>query len=264
MVSNRPEPSGTSVTRSSDSNRRRNCFANKFLPYADKLDDESQANLESIKNNLGKVVAMREMGPAVMMSIRNLVTYIKLYGMKFSKEDHVKFVQLLLEMLVIPKLDPDAINKISEAIFFLLRKREWLSTDDLQIEWRPLYDLFHLLVSRLSKKGELFNTTSSMEGNLQCAIQVCTPYFPPSATQEILDELLSKLQPLDNGSGCEVITILNIFLNYEQGYELWFDKLMAIWNGYHNPPWAGDFMTMYAVVGNKNLGHIDWEPHIPT
>ena len=41
--------------------------------------------------------------------------------MKFSKEDHVKFVQLLLEMLVIPKLDPDAINKISEAIFFLLR-----------------------------------------------------------------------------------------------------------------------------------------------
>ncbi|XP_049279412.1 proteasome activator complex subunit 4B-like isoform X1 [Anopheles funestus] len=282
-------------------------FCNKFLPYADKLDDESQANLESIKNNLGKVVAMREMGPAVMMSIRNLVTYIKLYGMKFSKEDHVKFVQLLLEMLVIPKLDPDAINKISEAIFFLLRKREWLSTDDLQIEWRPLYDLFHLLVSRLSKKGELFNTTSknenensplamllaaaaermgydvstvaqylgiemdadeleksSMEGNLQCAIQVCTPYFPPSATQEILDELLSKLQPLDNGSGCEVITILNIFLNYEQGYELWFDKLMAIWNGYHNPPWAGDFMTMYAVVGNKNLGHIDWEPHIPT
>ncbi|XP_053659354.1 proteasome activator complex subunit 4B-like [Anopheles marshallii] len=284
-------------------------FCNKFLPYADKLDDESQANLESIKNNLGKVVAMREIGPAVMMSIRNLVTYIKLYGMKFSKEDHIKFVQLLLEMLVIPKLDPDAINKISEAIFFLLRKREWLSTDDLQIEWRPLYDLFYLLVSRLSKKGELFNTTSknqndnlnspftlllaaaaekmgydvstvaqylgiemdadgldksTMEGNLQCAIQVCTPYFPPSATQEILDELLSKLQPLDNGSGCEVVTILNIFINYEQKYELWFDKLMSIWNGYHNPPWAGDFMTMYAVVGHKNLGHIDWEPHIPT
>uniref|UniRef100_A0A182KE79 Uncharacterized protein n=1 Tax=Anopheles christyi TaxID=43041 RepID=A0A182KE79_9DIPT len=135
-------------------------FCNKFLPYTEKLDDESQANLETIKNNLGKAVAMREMGPAVMLNIRNLVTYIKLYGMKFSKEDHVKFVELLLEMLVIPKIDPDAINKISEAIFFLLRKREWLSTEDLQIEWRPLYDLFHLLVSRLSKKGELFITTS--------------------------------------------------------------------------------------------------------
>uniref|UniRef100_A0A182T5G7 Proteasome activator Blm10 middle HEAT repeats region domain-containing protein n=1 Tax=Anopheles maculatus TaxID=74869 RepID=A0A182T5G7_9DIPT len=102
-----------------------------------------------------------------------------------------------------------------------------------------------------------------MEGNLQCAIQVCTPYFRPSATQEILDELMPKLQPLDNGSGCEVVTILNIFLNYEQGYELWFDKFMSIWNGYHNPPWAGDFMTMYAVVGQKNIGHIDWEPYIP-
>uniref|UniRef100_A0A182PCD4 Proteasome activator complex subunit 4 C-terminal domain-containing protein n=1 Tax=Anopheles epiroticus TaxID=199890 RepID=A0A182PCD4_9DIPT len=284
-------------------------FCNKFLPYTEKLDDESQANLESIKNNLGKAVAMREMGPAVMLNIRNLVTYIKLYGMKFSKEDHVKFVKLLVEMLVIPKLDPDAINKISEAIFFLLRKREWLSTEDLQIDWRPLYDLFHLVVSRLNKKGELFNTTTknqgespksplallleaaaeemgydlstvaqylgiemdangqqkaTMEGNLQCAIQVCTPYFPPSSTQEILDELMPRIQPLENGSGCEVVTILNIFLNYEQGYELWFDKLMSIWNAYHNPPWAGDLMTMFAVVGLKNIGHIDWEPHIPT
>uniref|UniRef100_A0A182JT99 Proteasome activator complex subunit 4 C-terminal domain-containing protein n=1 Tax=Anopheles christyi TaxID=43041 RepID=A0A182JT99_9DIPT len=102
-----------------------------------------------------------------------------------------------------------------------------------------------------------------MEGNLQYAIQVCTPYFPTSATQEILDELMPRIQPLDNGSGCEVVTILNIFLNYEQGYELWFDKLMSIWNAYHNPPWTGDLMTMFAVVGLKNIGHIDWEPHIP-
>uniref|UniRef100_A0A182QSD1 Proteasome activator complex subunit 4 C-terminal domain-containing protein n=1 Tax=Anopheles farauti TaxID=69004 RepID=A0A182QSD1_9DIPT len=270
-------------------------FCNKFLPYANKLDDESQANLESIKNNLGKAVAMREMGPAVMLNIRNLVTYIKLYGMKFSKEDHVKFVKLMLEMLVIPKLDPDAISRISEAIFVLLRKREWLSTEDLQIEWRPLYDLFHLVVSRLSKKGDLFNTTTknqieptksplalllaaaseklgfdvssvaqSMEGNLQCAIQVCTPYFPPSAIQEILDELMPRIQPLDNGGGCDEVTILNIFLNYEQGYELWFDKCMSIWNAYHNPPWGTDLMSMFAVVGTKNVGHIDWEPHIAT
>ena len=45
-------------------------------------------------------------------------------------------------------------------MLFFFSKREWLSTEDLQIEWRPLYDLFHLVVSRLSKKGELFNTTS--------------------------------------------------------------------------------------------------------
>ncbi|XP_053680435.1 proteasome activator complex subunit 4B-like [Anopheles nili] len=284
-------------------------FCNKFLPYADKLDDESQANLEKIKNSLGKAVAMREMGPVVMMSIKNLVTYIKLYGMKFSKEDHIKFVKLLLEMLVIPKLDPGAINRISEAIFFLLRKRVWLSTEDLQVEWRPLYDLFILVVSSLSKKGELYNATtknhtkptesplvqlfaafeketgydvavmaqflgiggmdahgsenSSMETNLQCAIQVCTPYFPPSATQEMLDELMPKIQPLDNGSGSEVVTILNIFVNYEQGYELWFDKLMSMWNAYYNPPWASDVMTMFAVVAFRNIGYIDWEPHIP-
>ncbi|XP_058119346.1 proteasome activator complex subunit 4B-like [Anopheles coustani] len=238
-------------------------FCNKFFPYSERLDDESQILLENIKNNLGKAVAMREIGPGAMLSIRNLVTYIKLYGMKFSKEDHVKFVKLMLEMLVIPKLDSDALNRISEAIYYLLRKREWLSTDDLQIEWRPLYDLIHLVVSQQNKKGELFSGTPTMEANIQCALDVCTPYFPPSSTQEILDNLMPLIQPLDNGSGCEAVTILTMFLNCERGYELWFDKLMSMWNAYHNPPWAADLMTTFAMVGFKNIGHIDWEPYIP-
>uniref|UniRef100_A0AAG5D0L9 Proteasome activator complex subunit 4 C-terminal domain-containing protein n=1 Tax=Anopheles atroparvus TaxID=41427 RepID=A0AAG5D0L9_ANOAO len=284
-------------------------FCNKFFPYADRLDDESQVLLENIKNNLGKAVAMREIGPGAMLSIRNLVTYIKLYGMKFSKEDHVKFVKLMLEMLVIPKLDSDALNRISETIFYLLRKREWLSTDDLQVEWRPLYDLFHLVVSRQNKKGELFSGTpkntnrterkesplaqlleaarklgydvssvarlvgleevdappenATMEANIQCAIDACAPYFPLSATQEMLDHIMPEIQPLDNGSGCEAVTILNMFLNCERGYELWFDKLMSMWNAYHNPPWAPDLMTTLAMVGFRNIGHIDWEPHMP-
>lgn len=40
-------------------------FCNKYLPYADELDDESQLFLASIKENLAKAVAMRDMNPGV-------------------------------------------------------------------------------------------------------------------------------------------------------------------------------------------------------
>lgn len=48
-------------------------FCNKFLPYADRLDDESQAMLETIKNNLGKAAAMREITPGVSIYVSRLM-----------------------------------------------------------------------------------------------------------------------------------------------------------------------------------------------
>ena len=54
------------------------------------------------------------------------------------------------------------------------------------------------------------------------------------------------------------------FVNGERGLELWFDKFMDIWNTYHNPVWGFDMMIVFAAAGYKNIGYIDWEPHIPT
>lgn len=239
-------------------------FCNKFLPYADRLDDESQAMLENIKNNLGKAAAMREITPGVSIYVSRLMKYIKLYGMKFSKEDHIKFVKLLLELISIPNLEPDKVNKFCYAITSLLRKPEWLSPDDIQIDWKPLYALSNLILNKNCSKGDLYRYFASLETNLQFVIQYCAPYFPRSATQEILDELLPKLQPLDTGKSFDTFGMLHIFLSCEHDYDLWFDKFMVIWDAYHNPPWSIDMMTIYATVGFKNIGYIDWEPYIPT
>lgn len=44
---------------------QREIYCNKFLPYADQLDDESQELLTKIKENLVKAVALREMNPGI-------------------------------------------------------------------------------------------------------------------------------------------------------------------------------------------------------
>lgn len=51
-------------------------FCNKYLPYADQLDDESQRMLTELKEGLAKAVALREMTPAVGMAISRLLVYV--------------------------------------------------------------------------------------------------------------------------------------------------------------------------------------------
>lgn len=47
---------------------------NKLLPYADKLDDESNDILSKIKGNLGRAVQLREIWPGVLFWTRKLST----------------------------------------------------------------------------------------------------------------------------------------------------------------------------------------------
>lgn len=48
-------------------------FCNKYLPYADQLDDESQQMLTQLKESLAKAVALREMTPAVGIAMSRLL-----------------------------------------------------------------------------------------------------------------------------------------------------------------------------------------------
>lgn len=69
-------------------------FCNKYLPYADQLDDESQRMLTELKEGLAKAVALREMTPAVGMAISRLLVYvpISLSPSQWNSIDNVRFV----------------------------------------------------------------------------------------------------------------------------------------------------------------------------
>lgn len=57
--------------------------------------------------------------------------------------------------------------------------------------------------------------------------------------------------------------MLSFFLNPYEGYELWFDEFMSIWTTYQNPPWSSDMMNIMADLASRQIGCINWEPHIP-
>lgn len=65
-----------------------------------------------------------------------------MYGLKFSKADHVALVKALLAVLDIPDLEPQAVENAVASLIALLDTPGLLDSGDLVVDWRPLFKLY--------------------------------------------------------------------------------------------------------------------------
>ncbi|XP_016297828.1 proteasome activator complex subunit 4A isoform X3 [Sinocyclocheilus anshuiensis] len=243
---------------------------NELLPYKDKLDEESNEFLAQIKGNLGRAVQLREIWPGVLFWTRKLSTYMRLYGRKFSKEDHVHFVKLLYELVTIPKLEISMMQCFARLLITLLKKKELLSREDLELPWRPLYELQDRILYSKTEHLGLNWFPSSVEAVLKALIKNCRPYFPESATQEMLEEWRPLMCPFDVTMQ-KAMGYFELFLPttlppelHDKGFKLWFDELISLWVSVQNlPSWEVNLVSLFARLANDNIGYIDWDPYIP-
>ncbi|XP_012271997.1 proteasome activator complex subunit 4 isoform X2 [Orussus abietinus] len=189
--------------------------------------------------------------------------------MKFSKEDHILFIKLMYELLTIPNLEPFLVNKFGSSLILLLKKKELISPEELELPWRPLYNLMHSIICKRHAPQSLHRYFSSMDVTLDAVVQAVKIYFPLSATREILDEIRPMLCPL-NGNIVHIemlVSFLPLQLapkHHSLGYELWFNEFMVLWEVCHNAPqWENEIMWLMAKLATHNIGYIDWEPHLP-
>lgn len=268
MENNRVVPS-SSETDFANFRPQKELVYNKFLPYTNELDAESRIWLAEIKGNLGRAVMLRELIPGCVFWSSKLNLYMELYGMKFSKEDHITFIKLMYELVTIPNLNPNLVKKFSTTLMLLLKKKKLISPDELQLPWRPLYEIMaHCLRRNPIGIHRNLSWLKSLIHNVVYSVMI---YFPLNATQEILDELRPKLCPHHGFTMSTSLQILECFLplqlspeHHSIGYQLWFDEFMTMWKVCHNgTQWEYYMMCLIARLAAYNIGYIDWEPHIP-
>ncbi|XP_016892945.1 proteasome activator complex subunit 4A isoform X2 [Cynoglossus semilaevis] len=242
---------------------------NKLLPYADRLDAESNELLRKIKSNLSRAVQLREIWPGVLFWTRKLSTYMRLYGRKFSKDDHVLFIKLLFELVTIPELEISMMQGLARLLINLLKKKELLSREDLELPWKPLYDLYDTILFSKTEHLSLNWFPNSVENVLKSLVKSCRPYFSESATQEMLDEWRPLLCPFDVTMQ-RAISYFELFLPttlppelHHKGFKLWFDEMISLWVSVQNlPSWEVHLVGLFARLANDNIGYIDWDPYI--
>ncbi|XP_060589859.1 proteasome activator complex subunit 4B-like [Ruditapes philippinarum] len=243
---------------------------NKLLPYNDAIDAETNAVLSEIKANLGRAVQLRDLKVGAGHWVGQLSRYIRLYGLKFSKEDHVNFIHLLYELTVIPDLEMSLVSKFAQQLSGLLKKKKLLSRDDLTLQWKPLYKLLEsVLYSQYEQHGlQLF--PGNIESVLKNLVRDCRTYFPAESTQEMLDEWRPLLCPFDV-TVIKALQYLDLFLptnlmehEMDKGFRLWFKELMDMWDSFqNNPSWEKCLINLMSRLANSNIGYIDWSPYIP-
>ncbi|VDI21300.1 proteasome activator subunit 4 [Mytilus galloprovincialis] len=242
---------------------------NKYLPYADNLDVESNAVFAEIKANLGKSVALRDIKTGANHWSGQLTRYIKLNGMKFCKEDHLALINLMYELVVMPELELSLVQKFAAMLINLLKKRDLLNRDDLVLHWRPLYKLVEYVAYSPYEHHGLQLFPSNIENVIKSLVKQCRVYFPIEATQEMLDEWRPLMCPFDV-THIKAMHCFEYFLptnlppsEHDQGFKLWFEEFIDLWDSCHNtPPWEASLVNLFARLAHDNIGYIDWTPHI--
>ena len=75
-------------------------FLSKFKnEYLGDVDKESTKWFADIKSNLGRAIALRELRPGMVTWISRLNKYIRMYGLKFPKHDHISLIKLLMSFV---------------------------------------------------------------------------------------------------------------------------------------------------------------------
>ena len=169
--------------------------------------------LEEIKANLAEAVVLRDLRPGLVTWLSRLSAFINLYGFKMTRQEHVGLVKLVWSLLVTKDMEPrimdtcirselsstDMIrtnNFYLRVLLVLLKKRRLLTPEDLSLDWRPLYDLYEDLSSHAVIMSMKFYP-ADFEKSLKALIKVARPYFPRSATKEMLREFRPCFCPHD-------------------------------------------------------------------
>ncbi|CAD5119000.1 DgyrCDS7656 [Dimorphilus gyrociliatus] len=206
----------------------------KILPYSDVIDKESNENLSEIKANIGRAV---QLGDSIGLGhwMVQLKTYIRLYGFKFSKEDHIKFINLFYEAILIDDLNLSMVQRISRILTTLLAKKTLLTREDLVLEWRPLFKLMYKVYESKMEGHGLLLQPDNIKATLKSLIVNARLYFPSNCTQELLDECRPYLCMFDVKM-TTALFLLDLFLpvnlppNYhDQGFKIWFEEFMEFY-----------------------------------
>lgn len=93
----------------------------KVLPYYESLQIETDEILEKTIKNLAKAVLCQDFQVGGVLYTKALWTYIYLYGRKFTKEQHIRLINLYLEFLTMKTCPLNVIANVADMLNSLLK-----------------------------------------------------------------------------------------------------------------------------------------------
>ncbi|CAL2044582.1 unnamed protein product [Caenorhabditis brenneri] len=237
----------------------------KKLPYSAELEEQANRHFIMIKKGLAESVLLNDAATGFCHWTMELDKYIDFYGRRFSKEEHIQLIHIFL-----PLVKKGAIFRnvkiAMRTLYTLLCKKDFLTRQDLVIEWRPLMELYVEVTFKNLEEDGLFLMPDGFRSDLHTLIFYARPYFSDDSVQELLDEVRPFMCIWDE-SCLRYWKLLDLFLctampvekQLTHGSALWLDEA---WYWYeqitNNSLFETQAIKMFARLSVECPGHIDW------
>ncbi|KAI9254007.1 hypothetical protein BY458DRAFT_521472 [Sporodiniella umbellata] len=160
------------------------------LPYFSSINNEAGDWLLEIQSNLVLCVEAKDYATGTVAWIRRLTSYLDMKH-TLPRQLRASIAKLMYELTVTPGMDPALIELWATTCIRLIRNRDRLDSVDLQIEWRPIYELINETLFPKSRERTLISESKMISPVLKLA-ELSQRFFSPNAAYEILSEFLPK------------------------------------------------------------------------
>jgi len=241
---------------------------NERLPHSSSIHGDSGMYLQEIRVNLAKAVLNNDTGQCVVWVV-NLHKYIILYGLAFTREEHVFLIKVLFGLLITKNTDPVSLDKFAKVLFALLKKKYLIPRSELILDWGPLFTLYQFWEDSSPAVRGLLKCPAGFKLQIKSVIKVCRGYFSDSSTEEMLTRWKHLLCPADRSMSMAT-RYFSLFLPTTKdispslSWELWLPLFQSYWQTWGNSPaWEVDLLRLYSRLATHRVGQVDWEKYMP-
>ncbi|CAB3398985.1 unnamed protein product [Caenorhabditis bovis] len=237
----------------------------KKLPYYKEIEEQANIHFIRIKKGLADVVLLNDAATGFSHFVLELERYIDYYGRRFSKEEHIQLVQLLIPMITKGNIFRNVKIAI-RAVTTLLNKRGFILREDLVIDWRPLYELYVEVTFKNLEEDGVMLLPENFRQDLHLMLYYARLYFKEESVQELLDECRPYMCVWDEScirawKLMEVFTCMNMPIEKQRVYgtALWFEEAWHWFESIDNNSLIDNtLMKMFMRISAECPGCIDW------
>ncbi|GAA6033408.1 hypothetical protein JCM8097_006736 [Rhodosporidiobolus ruineniae] len=160
------------------------------LPYEAESLEEMDQKLEVIVRRLVDCVRAKDYDVGFVQWNHRLECWISLkYPMR--RDLRARLARLYFEISVLPGLDARLVDIAVNQAITLLEPKKRIDISDIQLPWRPLYDLLEKELFPKQRKTGLTNVAST----LLSLVEYSQRFFPPHEIPAMLATFLPRLSP---------------------------------------------------------------------